>query len=88
VLRILVARDLGVEVVDGADGVPRVVLKLPSWEDYVNVGLDEIIEAGLNSIHVRRRLGRLLEDLVEAAPAPHREPSERRLATLTDRRHS
>jgi uncharacterized membrane protein len=87
-LRILVARDLGVEVVDGADGAPRVVLKLPSWEDYVSVGLDEIIEAGLNSIQVRRRLGRLLEDLVAAAPAPHREPIERRLATLTDRRHS
>jgi uncharacterized membrane protein len=86
-LRILVARDLGVEVVDGADRTPRVVLKLPSWEDYVSVGLDEIIETGLNSVQVRRRLGRLLEDLVEVAPPPHREPIERRLATMTGQRH-
>jgi uncharacterized membrane protein len=85
--RILVARDLGVEVVDRADRTPRVVLKLPSWEDYVSVGLDEIIETGLNSVQVRRRLGRLLEDLVAVAPPPHREPIECRLATMTGRRH-
>jgi len=87
-LRLLVARDLGVEVVDGADRTPRVVLKLPSWEDYVSVGLDEIIETGLNSVQVRRRLGRLLEDLVTVALPPHREPIERRLATMTGRRHT
>ncbi|HEY6397578.1 MAG TPA: DUF2254 family protein [Solirubrobacteraceae bacterium] len=87
-LRLLVARDLGVEVVDGADRTPRVVLKLPSWEDYVSVGLDEIIETGLNSVQVRRRLGRLLEDLLAVAPPPHREPIERRLAAMTGRRRS
>jgi uncharacterized membrane protein len=87
-LRLLVARDLGVEVVDGADRTPRVVLKLPSWEDYVSVGLDEIIETGLNSVQVRRRLGRLFEDLVAVAPPQHRKPIERRLATMTGRRHS
>jgi uncharacterized membrane protein len=82
-LRLLVARDLRVEVIDGADCTPRVVLKLPSWEDYVSVGLDEIIETGLNSMQVRRRLGRLLEDLLAVAPPPHRGPIERRLATMT-----
>jgi uncharacterized membrane protein len=82
-LRLLVARDLGVEVVDGADHTSGVVVKLPSWEDYVSVGLDEIIETGLNSVQVRRRLGRLLEDLLAVAPPPHREPIERRLATMT-----
>jgi uncharacterized membrane protein len=85
-LRLLVARDLGVEVVDGADRTPRVVLKLPSWEDYVSVGLDEIIDSGLNSVQVRRRLGRLLEDLLAVAPPQHREPIERRLATMTRNR--
>jgi uncharacterized membrane protein len=82
-LRLLVARDLGVEVVDGADHTSGVVVKLPSWEDYVSVGLDEIIETGLNSMQVRRRLGRLLEDLLAVAPPPHRGPIERRLATMT-----
>jgi uncharacterized membrane protein len=74
---------LGVEVVDGADRTPRVVLKLPSWEDYVSVGLDEIIDSGLSSMQVRRRLGRLLDDLLAVAPPQHREPIERRLATMT-----
>lgn len=82
-LRLLVARDFGVEVVDGADRTPRVVLKLPSWEDYVSVSLDEIIDSGLKSVQVRRRLDRLLDDLVAVAPPPHREPIERRLATVT-----
>jgi hypothetical protein len=59
------------------------VLKLPSWEDYVSIGLDEIIETGLNSSQVRRRLGRLLDDLLAVAPPQHREPVERRLATIT-----
>ena len=42
-LRILIRRDLRVAVVDGADRAPRVVVKLPTWEDYLSVALDEII---------------------------------------------
>ncbi len=84
-LRVLVTRDLGLEVVDGADRTPRVVLMLPSWEDYVSVALDEIISMGLGSIQVRRRLGRLVEELVAVAPPQHRGPVERRLATITAR---
>jgi uncharacterized membrane protein len=79
-LRVLVRRDLGVEVVDGADRIPRVMIKLPTWEDYVSVALDEIISMGSDSIQVRRRLARLLEGLVAIAPAGHRAPVEERLA--------
>jgi uncharacterized membrane protein len=70
-LSVLVGRDLGVEVVDDADGTARVVLKLPTWEDYVSVASDEIVDMGVSSMQVRRRLGRLLEDLVALAPQQH-----------------
>jgi uncharacterized membrane protein len=83
-LRVLVRRNLGVELVDGADRTPRIVLKLPTWGDYLSVALDEIISVGFSSIHVHRRLGRLLEELVAFAPPQHREPVERRLAARGD----
>jgi uncharacterized membrane protein len=78
----LVGRNLGTEVVDGADRTPRVVLRLLTWEDYVSVALDEILSTGSTSIQVRRRLPRLLEELAEVAPPQHREPIELRLAAV------
>ncbi len=42
-LRSLIHRDLGVVVVDGADRTLRVVVRLHTWEDFVGVALDEII---------------------------------------------
>jgi uncharacterized membrane protein len=81
-LQVLVLRNLGIEVVDGADHTPRVVLKLRTWDDYVSVALDEIVSMGSTSIHVRRRLTRLLEELATAAPPAHRGPIERRLAAV------
>lgn len=77
-LRVLVARNLGIAVVDGADRTPRVVLTLATWDDYVGVALDEIIGMRPGSIQVRRRLGRLLEGLLVAAPPQHREAVEAR----------
>jgi uncharacterized membrane protein len=82
-LRVLVGRDLGVALVDGADRTPRVVLKLPTWEDYLSVALDEIIDMGYSSIQVAHRLERLLEELIAIAPTQHREPVEHRLATVS-----
>jgi uncharacterized membrane protein len=82
-LRVLVRRNLGVEVVEGADRTPRVVLKLPTWEDYVSVALDEIVSIDSSSIHVHRRLGRLLQELDAVAPPQQREPIQRRLAAVS-----
>jgi uncharacterized membrane protein len=81
-LRILIRRDLGVEVVDGADRTPRVMVKLPTWGDYLSVALDEIIGMGSGSVHVRRRLADLLRGLIAIAPAQHRAPVEQRLAAV------
>ncbi|HEY4828677.1 MAG TPA: hypothetical protein VIH85_18030, partial [Solirubrobacteraceae bacterium] len=69
----------------GADRTPRVVLKLPTWEDYVSVALDEVIGMGLDSVHVRRRVYRLLEDLLAAAPPEHHAAVEARLESVATR---
>jgi uncharacterized membrane protein len=84
-LRVLIRRDLGIAVVDGADRTPRVVVRLATWEDYLSVALDEIISMGSSSMQVRRRVARLLEGLVAIAPPPHRAAVEQRLAAVTAR---
>jgi uncharacterized membrane protein len=84
-LRVLVRRNLGAEVVDDANRTPRVVLTLPTWEQYLSVALDEILDTAVTSVHVHHRLARLLEELVAAAPPQHREPIERRFEALKSR---
>jgi hypothetical protein len=49
---------------------------LPAWEDYVSVGLDEIISICHGSIQVRRRMCRLLDELASLVPADRRGPVE------------
>jgi uncharacterized membrane protein len=78
-LRVLLLRDLAVETVKGSDGEPRVLLRLPSWEDYVSVALDEIIAIVGSSPLVRRRVERLLTELVAIAPADREPALEARL---------
>lgn len=73
-LRQLISRDLATESVNGSDGQPRLLLRLPTWEDYVAVALDEIIAIDGSSWQVRRRMDRLLTDLIAIAPAERAEP--------------
>ena len=78
-LRQLMRRDLAVESVNGSGGRPRLLLRLPTWEDYVAVALDEIIAIGRSSWQVRPRLERLLTDLIAIAPTEHAEALHPRL---------
>jgi hypothetical protein len=41
-LRQIVTRDLATETINGSDGRPRVKLRLPTWDDYLTVAVDEI----------------------------------------------
>lgn len=72
-LRVMVCRELVVGTVSAPDGQPRVLLRLPTWEDYVGVALDETIAISGSSAQVRRRVDRLLTDLVAIAPPGRRE---------------
>jgi uncharacterized membrane protein len=84
-LRVLVRRDLAVEEINGPDGTPRLLLSLPSWEDYLSVALDEIISVGIDAVLVGRRVCRLLGELLELAPLKHWDPIEVRLESVRRR---
>ena len=80
-LRMLVGRDLDVGEMTGPRGRARVLLPLPGWDDYISLSFDELVEMGAGHAQVRRRLERLLKDLIALAPAS-RQPS---LQLLRDR---
>lgn len=83
-LRTTVRRRLAVGRVHDAGGSLRVVVPMPDWSDFVAVSLDEVIPLSRNSVHVRHRTLRLLEDLITLAP-PDRQPVlAERLTGLAD----
>lgn len=73
-LRALATRDLDIRQVTDDDGVVRVDLVLPTWEDYVGVSLDEILALDGVSPAVTRRIIELLDDISAIAP-PGRRPA-------------
>ncbi len=78
-LRPLVSRDLDVADVADSTGAVRVVLALPSWEDYLRTGLDDVIESASRSPMVLLRARALLTSLLNAAPPSRQPPVARRL---------
>jgi uncharacterized membrane protein len=63
-------------------GEVRLVVRVPSWKDYVELATEEITLAGAGSPRVVRRLLRALEDLREIAPPERRKIVEQRLEVL------
>ena len=64
----LASRDLDVAEVADDTGAVRVVLALPSWNDYLQIALDDLIESSSQSPMVLLRAGALLSRLLNAAP--------------------
>jgi uncharacterized membrane protein len=81
-LRMLVGRDLDAGETTGPHGRTRVLLMLPNWGDYVTLAVDEIVEAGADNVRIRRRVERLLRDLIALAPEHRRDPLQMRLDDL------
>jgi uncharacterized membrane protein len=78
-LQVLVSRDLDVAgIADGA-GTVRVVLALPSWDDYLRIALDDLLESAAQSPMVLLRARALLTSLLDAAPPARQPPITRRL---------
>ena len=67
-LRTLATRELEIGRVPDDEGRLRVLVPMPTWDDFVAVALDEIIATPTTSIHLRRRLRQLLDQLTEHAP--------------------
>ena len=78
-LQLLVSRDLDVaEVADDA-GAVRVVLALPSWDDYLRTALDDLLESASHSPMVLLQARTLLTTLLNTAPPARQPPITRRL---------
>lgn len=75
-LRRVVQRHIGREIICDSEGIPRVVYPLPEWQDFLSLAFDEIRIYGTGSLQVMRRLRAVLEDLEDAAPPP-RKPAVR-----------
>jgi uncharacterized membrane protein len=63
----------------------RLVEPTMTWEGFVALGFDEMIEAGRLSPQVPRRIAAALEDLLELAPPERRPPLEERLRRVRER---
>jgi uncharacterized membrane protein len=55
-----------------AGGVARVVMPLPSWEDFLRLAFEEICSYGASSVQVMRRMNALLTELIAALPVERR----------------
>ena len=78
-LQALVSRDLDVAGIADGTGTVRVVLALPSWDDYLRIALDDLIESAAQSPMVLLRARALLTTLLDAAPPARQPPVTRRL---------
>jgi uncharacterized membrane protein len=74
ILSPLVARDLDVADIADGSGAVRVILALPSWDDYLRTSLDDLVECAAQSPMVLLRARALLLTLLNTAPA-QRQPS-------------
>jgi len=70
----LVTRDLDVADMANGSGTIKVVLALPSWDDYLRISLDDLVESAAHSPMVLLRARALLISLLDTAP-PQRQPS-------------
>jgi len=68
----LATRDLDVAEIADSTGAVKVVLALPSWDDYLRIALEDLIETASQSPMVLLRARALLAGLLEAAPPQRR----------------
>lgn len=55
------------------NGMLRVVFKTPDWQDYLQLGVTEIMQYGATSIQVQRRLKALLHFLKDSIPSDRKD---------------
>lgn len=76
----VVTADLTPRPIVGADGDPRVLLRLPTWEEYLEVAVDEVAFVAREVPSVDRRVAALLVHLHHAATPSHMPALDRRIA--------
>jgi uncharacterized membrane protein len=84
-LRRLGACDLDSGRVEDANGIVRLILPMPTWQDYLTLAFDEIRQYGATSVQVMRRLRSALVGLIESLPAGPRADAVKRYLEHLDR---
>ena len=83
-LRYAAAKHLSVGVVTDSTGVVRLVYPTPTWDDLVELALDEIRAFGAGQYQVARRLRALLDALITDLPQHRRPALKTQSALLAD----
>jgi uncharacterized membrane protein len=65
-------RRVEISVFHDEEGNPRLILPSPTWEDFLQLALDEIRAYGADSVQVMRRLSALIADLLADVPDERR----------------
>ena len=81
-LHLLLDRDLAIGAIAGADGRLRVVVKVPAWDDYLAIGVDELAAYVSVSPQARGRLQAMVDALLAEAPPARRPALEQRQQAL------
>ena len=83
-LRYAAPKHLSVGTVTDSHGTVRLMYPTPTWEDLVELALDEIRAFGANQYQVARRLRALLDDLIADLPQKRRPPLVEQATLLDD----
>lgn len=83
-LRRLIRKDLDASQIRDSNGDLRLIIVLPSWEDYLALAFDEIRQFGANSIQIMRRLRAALAGLIDESPVLTRAEATRRYLKQLD----
>ena len=83
-LRYAASKHLSVGFVADEAGVTRLVYPTPTWDDLVELALEEIRSCGANQYQIARRLRALLDSLLEDLPQRRRPALRTQLALLDD----
>ena len=84
ILWLLASRRLDRGSIRDETGRVRLVVPLPTWEDFLSVGLTEIRQYGATSTQVMRRLRALLDDLLLDTPDCRHSSLEHQLSLLEE----
>src|SRR5262249_50863116 len=84
-LRRLAERELAAGHVEDANGTLRLIIPMPTWEDYLTLAFDEIRQYRAGSVQVIRRLRSALADLTEVVPDGERTDAVKRYVEHLDR---
>jgi uncharacterized membrane protein len=72
----------GTARITDADGDPRVIVELPTWDQYLSVAIDDIIVMRGSTPMVRQRIQSLLDDLDRRADRARQGPIRARMSAL------